>query len=111
MSEIMKTYRGGKTVGKPRSYPDRHEMDIDCSFVGKLVTIVISKRGLVVCRNWKKCEHHGKELQVPETSTLEAGVVICPEKYFRGRARAFLARRGKARESPNIQTSNEEKDK
>ena len=78
-------FRGGKMLGELRKFVSHFEQDVLCSFVGKQVTIVINKNGLVVCRNWKKCEHHGKEIN-------KLGIIVaCPEKdfrdYFRGKNR------------------------
>uniref|UniRef100_A0A6M3M1K6 Uncharacterized protein n=1 Tax=viral metagenome TaxID=1070528 RepID=A0A6M3M1K6_9ZZZZ len=79
-------FRGGQLL-KRKTFDDRYEQEVQCSFSGKLVTIVISKKGLVVCRNWKKCEHHGKRVD-------KGGIVVnCPEKDIRESIRGYLSER------------------
>ena len=73
-----KVLRAGKLVGKARTFTSHTEQDILCSFTGQVVTIVVNANGLIVCRSWKKCEHHGKTLKVPGR-----GVTMCPETHWR----------------------------
>ena len=85
----MKNFRGGALVGPRRDFSGHYEQDIGCMFLvadmsseDGLATLVIQKNGLVVCRNWKKCAHHGEELVVPGK-----GVVACPETQWRALVR------------------------